>query len=182
MTGHPPPPTTGWQPDPTGRFEQRFGCAGRWTSRVRVGSVEAIDVRAMDTDEEPSTAWQDVAHGEWRQDPAGRFDQRWWSGTAWSRKVRWHGNVATDTQAAPVVRRTRRRGSTDPDAPGWRADPDGHGQRYWNGHDWTAKHRDGPPPPSSNLRGWWSRTLLRTVVALGLVALVAVVVVVLAAT
>lgn len=26
-------------------------------------------------------------------------------------------------------------------APGWYADPDGHGQRYWNGQSWMSMKR-----------------------------------------
>jgi Domain of unknown function (DUF4190)/Protein of unknown function (DUF2510) len=30
---------------------------------------------------------------------------------------------------------------------GWYANPEGEGQRYWDGQQWTDQRRDAPPPP-----------------------------------
>lgn len=175
MIPAPPPRATGWLPDPTHRFDQRFAVGGNWTRRVSVGGNEAIDVEALDqTGPVVVRPWQTVPDGEWRSDAAGRFDERWWDGGAWTRMIRTGGHIATDCLAAPLVKRSRkdRRHDAD-DGPGWRTDPDGDGQRYWDGYGWTGKHRAGPPVASSNLQGWWSRQLL-----IGLFVLIALLVLV----
>jgi hypothetical protein len=176
----------GWRPDPTGRFDQRFFIRGEWTRRVRFGGCEAIDSCGVDDvddadDAGDSAGWLQVAShdAEWRPDPTGRFDQRWWDGQRFTRKVRCGQAIATDTVVAlPRSRRSsRRRRDRDEHAPGWRPDPSGDGERFWNGHDWTAKWRPTGRSHRSrrrSLRGWWSRTVL--VLGAGLVLLVVVVV------
>lgn len=174
MINQPPPRATGWLVDPTGRFDERFTVGGDWTRRVRVGHFEAVDIVAIEADAPgPLAPWQRVPDGEWRDDPARRFEARWWDGRAWTRMVRHGEHVATDALAAPLAprRRRRRRSAEDDDAPGWRPDPDGDGERYWDGWGWTAKHRTGPPSSSDNLQGWWSRQLL-----IGLIVLIVLVV------
>lgn len=167
------PVRSGWLPDPTGRFEERYAIRGSWTPRVRVGGAEAIDPvtsGADPADELP--AWQVSALPDagWRPDPTGRFQQRWWNGDGWTRKVRQGPAIATDIAAAPAPPRHGRRRSRGEDAPGWRADPSGRGQRYWNGHDWTAKWRPGPRPgpgavAGATAGGWWARRAVVGLVA-----------------
>lgn len=161
MIVSPPPHATGWLADPSGRFDERFTVGGTWTRRVRVGMHEAVDIMDIDATEfGPQRPWQRIPDGEWKADPAGRFNERWWDGKAWSRMVRHGQHIATDAKAAPLVPRKRRARRADDDGPGWRPDPDGDGERYWDGWGWTAKHRTGPPQSSDNLQGWWSRQLL----------------------
>lgn len=148
---------------------------------MRVRQVEAVDPRPVDDHGEDPAAWErDAPEGaEWRRDPAGRFDDRWWDGEGWTRHVRHGRAVATEITPAPLVARGHRGGG---EAPGWRADPDGPGQRYWDGHGWTAKRRSGPPRERGRapIRAWWSRTALAAaaVVLALLLAVVAVVIVV----
>lgn len=189
----------GWLPDPTGRFPQRYRMRTGWTRRVRVGSAEAVDEVPVQgaqpagaaagggdgprEPEPPGRRWVAASRdgGEWRRDPTGRFEQRWFDGRRLTRRVRHGGAVATDTVSPPRRRpsRVRRRAAApaDRDGPGWRPDPDGDGERFHDGHDWTAKWRPaaggrrGRPPGSP-----WA-WLPRSVVA-GLGLLVAVVLVV----
>jgi hypothetical protein len=181
--GVPEDARAGWRPDPTGRFDQRFFIRGEWTRRVRFGGCEAIDSCGVDDadDAGDSAGWLQVAShdAEWRPDPTGRFEQRWWDGQRFTRKVRCGQAIATDTVVAlPRGRRSpRRRRDRDEHAPGWRPDPSGDGERFWNGHDWTAKWRPTGRSHRSrrrSLRGWWSRTVL--VLGAGLVLLVVAVV------
>ena len=58
----------------------------------------------------------------WYADPSGRYDHRYWDGSAWTEHVS-RGGVAT---TAPVV------------PPDWYPDPTGRFHwRYWTGHEWT---------------------------------------------
>lgn len=192
-----PDDPVGWQPDPTGRFPQRYRLRTGWTRRVRVGSAEAVDpveVRGADLDggsgdgaaepvgEPPGRRWVAASGdgGEWREDPTGRFEQRWFDGRRLTRRVRHGGVVATDTVSPPrrTGRRWRKRkdGASHGEGPGWRPDPDGEGERFHDGHDWTAKWRpaaggtDEQRPGS--LRAWLPRSVvlgLGLLVAVGLV-------------
>lgn len=179
------PESSGWWPDPTGRFDQRYAIRGDWTSRVRVGDAEAIDPRPVEgppdgpaDDVRPAATATDDAG--WHDDPTGRFDQRWWDGERWTRRIRHHEAVATDATAAPRVRGRRRPApprADQPPPPGWLPDPDGQGERFWDGRGWTAKRRTAPRPSRRSRAGWswWSRPALATVavVLLATVALVA---------
>lgn len=169
----------GWLPDPTGRFDERYRTRTGWTQRVRVGAAEAVDevaaeVAATDTTPDeppqqpegsPGARWR-AAGGEgsgWRPDPTGRFEDRWWDGTHFTRRVRHGGSVATDTLSPPQSGRRRRRAGAAEGGAGWRPDPDGSGERYHDGHDWTAKrrpagtHRTADRPGS--LRAWLPRSV-----------------------
>lgn len=176
-----PEDRTGWRPDPVGRFEERFLVRGRWTRRVRWGDAEAVDLQELDAEGAPPTDWQRRPGGSsqgdqgWREDPTGRFPERWWDGSSFTRKVRVGGAVATDTVVSPPSgRRSEQDREGEGRPPGWAEDPTGDGQRYWDGHQWTAKWRAAPSgSPDHSLRGWWSRSLL---LALGVLAAVLVVV------
>lgn len=172
------PGRTGWGPDPVGRFDERLQVGGEWTQRVRCAGQEAIDPVGVEAAEPATTTDPAGDDGQWVEDPAGRFDQRWWDGRGWTRHVRSRGRAVTDASAPPTggppkgasVRASGR-------DPGWRPDPDGRGQRYWDGHDWTAKHRDAPPRESTSRHGgrdWWApRVVLTLAIAAGvLLALV----------
>jgi hypothetical protein len=65
----------------------------------------------------------------WKADPGGRYDHRYWDGSAWTEHVSTAGQPTT----APV---------TPPD---WYPDPTGRFHwRYWTGHAWTEHvSRDG---------------------------------------
>lgn len=59
------------------------------------------------------------------------------------RKARWPAGRVSDNQRGQhevVFRRERTRSSPEPGyrLPGWYPDPDGHGQRYWDGGHWTG--------------------------------------------
>lgn len=201
------PGEVGWQSDPTGRFPQRYRMRTGWTRRVRVGGVgsaEAIDVvdvfdgHGADPDgasgngdgeagaEPPGRTWVAASGngGEWRKDPTGRFEERWFNGRRLTRRVRHGGAVATDTVSAPrrTGRRWGRRADDHGDGPGWRPDPDGAGERFHDGHDWTAKWRPvadgGREQRPGSLRAWLPRSVL---IGLGLLAGVVLVVAVVAA-
>lgn len=169
----------GWRPDPTGRFDQRYFIRGTWTHRVRHGDCEAIDSCGVEDadDADDDAGWMLVAarDAEWRPDPTGRFDQRWWDGQRFTRKVRCGGAIATDTVVAlPRGRRSTRR-DRDEHAPGWRPDPSGNGERFWNGHDWTATWRPaGRSHRSPSARAWWFRTVLVAGAGVGLLMVVVV--------
>lgn len=183
----------GWRRDPTGRFQERFLLAGSWTRRVRWDGAEAVDLQSVDAEGPPPSDWQrradvDPADQGWRDDPAGRFPERWWDGRSFTRKIRVGQAVATDTVAPPrspgESGGRRRVAAGGPAEPGWADDPSGEGQRYWDGYQWTAKWRAGPSSPADHsMRGWWSQTVLMAaaglVVLLVVVALVVVVVVLL---
>lgn len=64
-----------------------------------------------------------------------------------------------------------------PPPPGWLPDPDGEGERFWNGHGWTAKRRAAAPSPRRLAGGWvcWSRPALATIAVLLLVTVALVV-------
>lgn len=179
------PSSAGWYPDPSGRFDERYGIRGTWTRRVRVAGAEAIDPvppdagAAVDAADASAHRRDDAPGAAWQPDPTGRFEQRWWNGTSWTRQVR-HG-AATATDVIGIQRsRVRRRPRQSGEDPGWRPDPDGRGQRYWDGHDWTAKWREGSADPVQvSMRGWWTRRAIAAVVAV--VTMVGLVVVVLAA-
>jgi hypothetical protein len=48
-------------------------------------------------------------------------------------------------------------------APGWYANPEGPGQRYWDGKQWTEPSPgQGPPPPPKKERNWLKGCLLIT--------------------
>jgi hypothetical protein len=172
----------GWKPDPTGRFDERYFIRGSWTRRVRWGDHEAIDAHGVDDPVDPGDdpPWPVVDDGcGWRPDPTRRFPERWWDGSRYTRKVRVGQAVATDVvgNSATRGRASRRQG----DEAGWRPDPDGPGERWWDGHEWTAKHRDAAAVSHRHsMRGWWSRTVLLTgviIVAFGLVVTATVLVV-----
>jgi len=58
----------------------------------------------------------------WYADPSGRYDHRYWDGTAWTEHVSRAGEAST----APVV------------PADWYPDPTGRFHwRYWTGHEWT---------------------------------------------
>ncbi|HEX9506300.1 MAG TPA: DUF4328 domain-containing protein [Acidimicrobiia bacterium] len=65
----------------------------------------------------------------WYADSGGRYDHRYWDGTAWTEHVSTAGQPTT----APVI------------PPDWYPDPTGAFHwRYWTGHDWTEHvSRDG---------------------------------------
>lgn len=72
---------------------------------------------------------------EWHPDPFGRYELRYWDGSAWTEHVSTQGRQATDSLAAPppvpVV-------LTAAVAGGWHPDPIGrHEFRYWDGIKWT---------------------------------------------
>lgn len=173
------PGRTGWGLDPTGRFDERLQVGGEWTQRVRCAGQEAIDPVDVEADDPNSSSDPAGDGGRWVADPARRFDQRWWDGRRWTRHVRSRGRSVTDASAPPTGGPPRGASvRTSGRDPGWRPDPDGRGQRYWDGRDWTAKRRDVPPPGPSlrpGGRAWWAR---RVVVAVTFAALAVLVVVV----
>lgn len=182
----PRPDVPGWFPDPTGRFDERFWLRGRWTSRIRYGDAEAIDPCAVDaaTLSSPRQPVTGEDHG-WRPDPIRRFPQRWWTGDRFTRAVRVGPAVATDSECPPAPsRRQRARANradrrTDTDAPGWYPDPDGDGERFWDGYVWTAKWRPQGRHQRHSMRGWMPRTVVRALVGLVMIVLVVLVVVLL---
>lgn len=77
----------------------------------------------------------------WHEDPTGRFEQRWFDGRRWTKRVRVGDAEAIDTSGVgndlqPPVER-------EGPPPGWRPDPDEPGrERFFDGHDWSAATRD----------------------------------------
>lgn len=76
----------------------------------------------------------------WHADPAGRFEQRFFDGRRWTRRVRVGEAEAIDTLSVPAELQPGR-GSDRPE-PGWRPDPDHPGrERYHDGWQLTIKSR-----------------------------------------
>jgi len=177
----------GWLPDPTGRFPERYRTRTGWTRRVRVGAADAVDEVASTVtaprDVPPSGAgspgrhWR-AAGGEgsgWRTDPTDRFDERWWDGAHFTRRVRHGGSVATDTLSPAQRGRRRERAGGGESGAGWRPDPAGSGERYHDGHDWTAKRRRAGGPGTAGRPGslwaWMPRSVAVVLGAATLLAL-----------
>lgn len=83
----------------------------------------------------PTPGWDPPSSGTvgWRPDPTGRFDERFYSGDAWTQRVRVGDAVAIDAGQS----------ITEPDD-GWRPDPTGRFEgRYHDGRRWTKRVRVG---------------------------------------
>lgn len=52
--------SSGWFPDPTGRYEYRYHNGQRWTNDVSVDGVRYVDPTALSPD--PSTGWPAGSH------------------------------------------------------------------------------------------------------------------------
>ncbi len=197
VSSAPVPGQPGWYPDPMGRFEARYCMRGRWTNRVRCGDAEAVDAQPLEGSSQPDdvgTTWQQAAieGAGWAPDPTGRFDERWWDGQRYTRRIRWGHAVGTDTVSPPSAggsgsarRATSEAARADAPAPGWYPDPQGEGERFWDGHVWTAKWRAGTSAQDRDaMRGWMPQSVIRGIAAVGigivLIALLAILVAVVA--
>ncbi|MGZ8706049.1 MAG: DUF2510 domain-containing protein [Gaiellaceae bacterium] len=80
----------------------------------------------------PSLTAAAVTGGEWRPDPSGRHEYRYWDGATWSDSVADHGEPSIDPMAPAAA------------AVGeWRVDPSGrHEYRFWNGSEWLENVSD----------------------------------------
>lgn len=185
----PGPDIPGWYPDPARRFQERYWLRGQWTNRVRYRGAEAIDPCEVDQEQGPTRQpVVDSGHG-WRPDPTGRFQHRWFDGEKFTRTVCVGPSVATDTQGAPKGSRRDRRqraAAHDPgpqqQGPGWYPDPEGPGERFYDGYVWSAKWRAGSARQlrrEHSIWGWMPQTVLRALVGMTLLVVVLLVVVLL---
>jgi Protein of unknown function (DUF2510) len=75
-----------------------------------------------------------VASGEWRRDPSGRHQYRFWDGSSWTEHVADAGKPAVDAKLTPSTQ-------------GWYPDPEQrHAVRYWDGSKWTQHVQDDGEP------------------------------------
>ena len=80
----------------------------------------------------PTTAVPAASVAEWRPDPSGRHEFRYWNGSGWSDNVADHGAQSVD----PMTPATAALGE-------WRADPSGrHEYRFWDGSAWSENVSD----------------------------------------
>jgi len=77
---------SGWQRDPSGRHELRFGDGACWTEHVSDRGVASIDPPTLLTPAEPAG---------WLHDPSGRHQLRYWNGERWTEHVSDAGTVST---------------------------------------------------------------------------------------
>jgi len=81
-------------------FARRAAASASTTSAVSTSPVSTQTVSTSASTTNASTVGDAVAPAAWYPDPAGRFELRYWNGTAWTEHVSRNGQQSTD---APVA-------------------------------------------------------------------------------
>lgn len=117
------------------------------------------------------------AESGWAADPTGRFEQRFFDGRRWTRRVRVGEAEAIDTLGVPADLQPDT--ASDRPEPGWRPDPDDPSrERYHDGWQLTIKSRPAASGPRERAGGRFP--VPRIVVAAGVVCVLLVGLVVIA--
>ena len=92
-----PLPAAGWYQDPAGRFELRFWDGDTWTEHVSRAGSQFVDppVAGVNSSVDDARSSTGVPAG-WYQDPAGRFELRYWDGNTWTEHVARSGSQYKD--------------------------------------------------------------------------------------
>jgi hypothetical protein len=111
----------------------------------------------------------------WHPDPTGRFEQRFYDGRRWTRRVRVAQAEAIDTISVPA--HLQPDGGSDRPEPGWRPDPDHPGrERYHDGWQLTIKSRAAGPGSGRRSRRFPLPRILVYGTVVGVIVVVAAVV------
>jgi len=92
-----------WRPDPSGRYEFRYWDGTKWTERV-AGSPPPVQEPSRGTvSVVAERAVAPTVQGEWRPDPSGHHQFRYWDGTRWTGYVSDQGQQATELYDGTVA-------------------------------------------------------------------------------
>jgi Protein of unknown function (DUF2510) len=96
----------------------------------------------------------------WYPNPQGP-GERYWDGTKWTDQ--YQGEAPTEQEPAPAAPEQQPVPAAPEQRtpPGWYANPQAAGQRYWDGTNWTDQYQAPSEQPAQQQgRGFFTRALL----------------------